>query len=113
MKKLGNCCTTCPHVEVWEESDERFCTLADGREIRLRRRKKRPDWCPRMLTHEKQTNHDYIRTCSDADLADLLCKLVLVSSSATVGCKGCVVKDDCGGKSSGFLKWLRKEREMK
>ena len=46
------CCTTCPHVEVNEMTDERYCMLEDGREIRLRYAKKRPDWCPRLGKRE-------------------------------------------------------------
>jgi hypothetical protein len=51
---MGNqkCCTTCQYVYVNTMSDERYCDRADGEPIKLRRKKKRPDWCPLINNKE-------------------------------------------------------------
>ena len=52
------CCTKCPNVDVNEMTDERYCSMADYKPIRLWRRR-RPNWCPRLKQRrEKRGNGD-------------------------------------------------------
>jgi len=50
------CCTTCPHVEVNEMSDERYCSIKDYEPIKLRWHKHRPDWCPRIEKNRRTSD---------------------------------------------------------
>ena len=54
------CCTTCPHVDVNEMSDERYCYIKDYEPIKLRWHKHRPEWCP-ILEKNRRTNNDITR----------------------------------------------------
>jgi hypothetical protein len=40
-------CKNCPELDVNYNSDESYCNLADGKEIRLKRGQHRPEWCPK------------------------------------------------------------------
>lgn len=40
-------CRRCTACEVNEMSDEMYCNAMDGKQIRMRK-KRRPDWCPRL-----------------------------------------------------------------
>lgn len=40
-------CKNCPELDVNFNSDESYCTLADGKEVRLKRGQHRPEWCPK------------------------------------------------------------------
>ena len=40
-------CKNCPELDVNFNSDESYCTLADGEEVRLKRGQHRPEWCPK------------------------------------------------------------------
>ena len=40
-------CKKCPELEVNYNSDESYCNLADGEEVRLKRGQHRPEWCPK------------------------------------------------------------------
>lgn len=46
-------CRSCQHVEVNYMTDEMYCTMADGEEIRLGWHKHRPNWCPLLSKDEK------------------------------------------------------------
>ena len=50
------CCTTCPHVDVNEMSDERYCSIKDYEPIKLRWYKHRPNWCPRIEKNRRTAN---------------------------------------------------------
>ena len=50
------CCTTCDHVFANEMTGERYCEEMEGKEIRLRYAKKRPDWCPLLTKNKKVKN---------------------------------------------------------
>jgi hypothetical protein len=50
------CCTTCPHVDVNEMSDERYCSAKDYEPIKLRWHKYRPDWCPRLEKNRRASD---------------------------------------------------------
>jgi hypothetical protein len=50
------CCTKCPHVDANEMSDERYCSIKDYEPIKLRWRKHRPDWCPRVEKNRRAKN---------------------------------------------------------
>lgn len=52
------CCTTCPHVDVNEMSDERYCALKDFEPIRLRWHHRRPGWCPLLKTQAGKENDE-------------------------------------------------------
>ena len=40
-------CKNCPELDVNYNSDESYCNLADGEEVRLKRGQHRPEWCPK------------------------------------------------------------------
>lgn len=40
-------CKNCPGLDVNCNSDESYCNLADGEEVRLKRGQHRPKWCPK------------------------------------------------------------------
>ena len=40
-------CKNCPELDVNYNSDESYCNLADGEEVRLKRGQHRPGWCPK------------------------------------------------------------------
>lgn len=42
------CCTTCSAVDVNEMTNERYCSLKDYEQIKLRWHRYRPDWCPKL-----------------------------------------------------------------
>lgn len=50
-------CTTCPYVDVNEQSDERYCSLMDYEPIRLRWYQHRPTWCPRLKKNGGNNEH--------------------------------------------------------
>lgn len=39
-------CRGCQHLDLNEMSDEMYCKKKDYEQIRLRRYKHRPNWCP-------------------------------------------------------------------
>lgn len=47
------CCTTCDRVDVNEMTDERYCSLNDYAQIKLRWHKYRPDWCPKLKKNRR------------------------------------------------------------
>lgn len=47
------CCTTCDRVDVNEMTDERYCSLKDYAQIKLRWHKYRPDWCPKLKKNRR------------------------------------------------------------
>ena len=51
-------CAKCPHVEINEMTDERYCSLKDFELIRLRWHKQRPDWCPRIKKKNRRTSDE-------------------------------------------------------
>ena len=40
-------CKNCPALEADYNSDESYCNLSDGEEVRLKRGQHRPEWCPK------------------------------------------------------------------
>lgn len=40
-------CSKCPELDINFHSDEAYCMLKDGKEIRLKRGQHRPEWCPK------------------------------------------------------------------
>ena len=42
-------CGNCRELFVNHNSDESFCSLADSRQVFLKRGQKRPEWCPKRL----------------------------------------------------------------
>lgn len=52
------CCTTCDRVDVNEMTDERYCSLKDYAQIKLKWHKHRPDWCP-LVMQKGQKNDQY------------------------------------------------------
>ena len=43
-------CKNCPVLDVNYNSDESYCNLADGEEVRLKRGQHRPEWCPKRVS---------------------------------------------------------------
>ena len=50
------CCTTCDRVYVNEMTDERYCSLKDHAQIKLRWHKHRPDWCPKLKKNRRASD---------------------------------------------------------
>lgn len=47
------CCTTCDCVDVNEMTDERYCSINDYEQIKLRYHKYRPDWYPKLKKNRR------------------------------------------------------------
>ena len=52
------CCTTCDRVDVNEMTDERYCSLKDYAQIKLRWHKYRPDWCPKLKKKRRASDDE-------------------------------------------------------
>ena len=50
--RMNKNCRSCMHLEFNEMTDEMYCKLNDYELIRLKRYKRRPDWCP-LVTGQK------------------------------------------------------------
>lgn len=64
--------------------------------------------CNKHDKWEPYTNGDWIRTASDDELAEFLCK---TTGNGMTQCGTCIAADYCTFNHTGYADWLKKRKE--